>query len=268
MPQTNDPSSHQESWAQPVKRLTVSDLQAGAVNLNVEGRRVTGPVQGFGQMWQKTYLIRLKMCPVTPQSLIQEWKDKFSTFWPAGNRFYGLPTSLAPGQVAVLNLAGPGGFTAPGGRPLISTGVLVIYADDESFSFMTPEGHMFAGMITFSAVREETDCVIAQIQALVRAGDPIYELSCRLGMGHKMEDVFWLQTLRNLAAHFNAPASEPELRRVLVDPRLQWREARNIWLNAAVRTTFYTLGAPFRGLSRMVRRQKIEDPDPKGLKDL
>ena len=28
---------------------------------------------------------------------------------------------------------------------------MVIYADDESFSFMTPQGHMFAGMITFSA---------------------------------------------------------------------------------------------------------------------
>ena len=51
-------------------------------------------------------------------------------------------------------MAGPGGMTAPGGGPLISTGVMVIFADDESFSFMTPQGHMFAGMITFSAERD------------------------------------------------------------------------------------------------------------------
>ena len=38
----------------------------------------------------------------------------------------------------------------PGGLKL-STGVLVLYADDESFTLMTPQGHMFAGWITFSA---------------------------------------------------------------------------------------------------------------------
>ena len=254
MTQQSEPTTRQESWAQPVDRLKVPDLQAGAVNLNVEGRRVTGPVQGFGQMWQKTYSICLKDSLVTPQQLIAEWKDKFPSFWPQGNRFYGRSASIAPGQVAVLNLAGPGGMTPPGGGPLISTGIMVIYADDVSFSFMTPEGHMFAGMITFSADREGADTV-AQIQALIRASDPLYELTFRLGMGHQMEDVFWLQTLRNLAAHFNAPASEPELRRVLVDPRLQWGEAKNIWHNAAIRTTFYTLGAPFRWLRNLFRSQ-------------
>ena len=47
----------------------------------------------------------------------------------------------------------------------LSTGVRVIYADDESFSFMTPQGHMFAGMITFSAFDDDGVTVI-QIQAL------------------------------------------------------------------------------------------------------
>ena len=32
----------------------------------------------------------------------------------------------------------------------LSTGVMVLYADDESFTLMTPQGHMFAGWITFS----------------------------------------------------------------------------------------------------------------------
>ncbi len=252
---TQQNTNRQEAWAQPVERLKVSDLQSGAVNLNVNGRRVTGPVQGFGQMWQKTYSIRLAGAPVSPQELIREWKEKFPSFWPAGNRFFGRAAAISPGQVAVLNLAGPGGITPPGGGPLISTGIMVIYADDVSFSFMTPEGHMFAGMITFSAEREEAELLV-QIQALIRASDPLYELTFRMGMGHKMEDDFWLQTLRNLAAHFHAQASEPELRRVLVDPRLQWGEAGNLWHNAAIRTMFYTLGAPLRWLAGRFRGEK------------
>jgi len=47
---------------------------------------------------------------------------------------------------------------APGGKGLVSTGVLVIYEDEESFSFMTPEGHIFAGMITFSSYEDEQGC--------------------------------------------------------------------------------------------------------------
>lgn len=39
-----------EYWAKPVSRLSVSDLPAGALNLNVEGRRGVGPLQDFGQM--------------------------------------------------------------------------------------------------------------------------------------------------------------------------------------------------------------------------
>ena len=34
----------------------------------------------------------------------------------------------------------------------LSTGVLVLYADDESFTLMTPQGHVFAGWITFSSL--------------------------------------------------------------------------------------------------------------------
>ncbi|MBI4928429.1 MAG: hypothetical protein HY835_11725 [Anaerolineae bacterium] len=100
-------------------------------------------------------------------------------------------------------------------------------------------------MITFSAEQQNQDTVV-QIQALIRASDPLFELTFRMGVGHKMEDVFWMQTLRNLATHFHAPGSEPELRMVLVDPRVQWSEAKNIWHNAAIRTVLFTLAAPIR----------------------
>ena len=41
-------------WAKDVTTLQVGDVPAEAINLNVTGRRVVGPVQGFGKMWQKT----------------------------------------------------------------------------------------------------------------------------------------------------------------------------------------------------------------------
>ena len=97
---------------------------------------------------------------------------------------------------------------------------------------------MFAGMITFS-VAESEGCPLAQVQVLVRASDPIYELGCRLGVVHKTEDAHWRATLANLAAHFGVKAAEVEQKNVLVDSRMQWSEAGNIWHNAAVRTGLY-----------------------------
>jgi hypothetical protein len=107
---------------------------------------------------------------------------------------------------------------------------------------------MFAGMNTFSAY-EEDGATFAQIQALLRASDPLYELTFRLGVGHKMEDDFWCATLENLAKYFGAEGTV-SLTRVCVDSRVQWREAKNIWHNAAVRTLLYSAGAPLRWLGR------------------
>lgn len=239
-----------DPWATPVDRLKVSDLPGEAINLNVEGRHLTGPIKGFGQLWQKTYCIRLEGASVSPQEVIKTWKEKFPQFWPKGNHFYGPVGGIAPGEVAVLNLAGPGGVTGPGGAPLISTGVMVIFADEESFSFMTPEGHMFAGMITFSAFKQGEDTV-AQAQALVRANDPIYETTFRLGFGHKAEDIFWAQTLQSLARYFGVEA-EPEETVRLVDPKVQWSEAGNIRYNAAMRTGMYYVLAPVRWVGRLL----------------
>jgi hypothetical protein len=234
-----------------VSRLNVDSVPQAAVNLNVSGRLVTNPMNGFGQMWQKTYRVRFEGRQVDPKEVVRVWKEKFPEFWPKNNYFYGPGGAIRPGSVAVLNLSGPNGMTAPGGAPVISTGILVIYADEESFSFMTPEGHMFAGMNTFSAY-EEDGVTYAKIEALVRASDPLFELTLRLGMGHKMEDDFWRVTLRNLSGWFGAQA-EPSLERTLIDSSLQWEHAKNIWHNAGVRTTFYLMSTPFRWLGRQFK---------------
>src|SRR6202022_4007053 len=109
-----------------VAKLRVSGMPKDATNLNVEGRRVVGPLQGFGQLWQKTYRIRLAGTTVSPTEVVRIWKDNFPRFWPKGNRFYAPLTGIAPGEVGLINMS------IPGNIPL-STGVLVLYADDESF---------------------------------------------------------------------------------------------------------------------------------------
>src|SRR5580658_4509401 len=191
---TQPDSRDSASWARPVDRLTVSDG-----HINVTGRRPTAPMNGFGRMWQKTYRTRIGAAAApSPETLIAAWKQRFPEFWPAGNRFFAPLAGIAPGEVAALDLTMPGGLK-------LSTGVLVLFADEESFTLMTPEGHMFAGWITFSAFAEE-GCTYAQAQVLMRAGDPLYELGMTLG-GRRREDAHWMHTLSALAAHFGSCAS-------------------------------------------------------------
>jgi hypothetical protein len=231
-----------EAWAKPVDKLQVADVPAEAINLNVEGRQLAGLLNGFGQMWRKTYTVRLSGADVTPTQVIKTWKEHFPDFWPEGSQLYMSPTGIAPGEVGVINLTAPGGMK-------VSTGIVVIYADDESFSFMTPKGHMFAGMITFSAYKEE-GATVAQVQALIRASDPVYEMTLRLGFGHKSEDELWYHTLKSLAAHFGVEG-HVQRQAVRVDPQVQWSEAKNIWHNAAIRTVLHT---PVRWVRSLTNR--------------
>lgn len=245
VPETRDAGS----WAKPVSELHLSEVPDDAVNLNVEGKRLAGLTGGFGKLWQKTYRISLHGAGVSPAEVISAWKADFPTFWPEGNRFYGRLTGISPGDVALLNLAMPG-------RVRMSTGIYVIYADDASFSFMNPEGHMFHGMITFSSA-DEDGVTVAQAQALIRAQDPVYELAMALG-GHRKEDRFWADTLTNLANRFGVEG-EVETQRVCVDRRRQWSNWRNVRHNAALRSGLHMLGGPARLAARPFRRRRDEE---------
>ena len=237
----------EESWAKSVARLEVTDVPDGAVNLNVEGRRLASPIQGFGKMWQKTYQVRVPAEDASATQLIAAWKENFREFWPDGNHFYGALTGIAPGDVALLNMTLPG-------RMKLSTGVMVLYADDESFTLMTPQGHMFAGWITFSSTAREGRTVL-QTQLLMRASDPVFELGLTFG-GHKQEDRFWQHTLTSLAAHFGHEG-EVDTKVVCVDKKRQWSKWTNVWHSAAIRSTLYTMGAPGRGMKRLFKRDAV-----------
>lgn len=218
-------------WARRVTKLKVAGVPTGAVNLNVDGRTVVGPLQGFGQLWRKTYRIRLKGAMLTPVEIIKVWKENFPSFWMPGNKFHAPLAGIAPGEVALINLTGPGGAQ-------FSTGVMVLYADEESFTLMTPQGHMFSGWITFSAF-EGDGCTVAQVQVLMRSNDPLYEIGMRLG-GHRKEDESWQYLLRSLARHLGAEG-QVETQIECVDPRRQWSQIRNIWYNAWLRSMLYTM---------------------------
>ena len=129
---------------------------------SVTGKRVAGPLQGFGQLWQKTFRVPLEGSAMTPQEVIAVWKERFATFWPKAGRFYAPLAGIVPGEVALLDIA-----PVPGAPVKLSTGVMVIYADDESFTFITPEGHTLSAWITFSAYRDG-DVTSPRSQALER----------------------------------------------------------------------------------------------------
>ena len=230
-------------WAKPVEKLEVSDLPSGPTNLNVEGRRVVGPLQGFGQMWQKTYRVRLSGSKVTPAEVVTFWKENLPELLPPASRFYPSLAGVQPGEVVLMKLS-------VGGMP-VSTGVMVLYADEESFAVMTPEGHPESGFNTFSAY-EEDGCSVAQIQSLARANDPIYEFGFRL-LGSKLQEEVWQHVLNSLAAHF-AVEGQVQMHKTCVDPKLQWSEAKNIWQNAGIRSVLYTLAAPVRWIARPFKR--------------
>lgn len=221
-------SREAEHWAKPVSQLHIGhDLPPEARNLNVEDKRVASLLGGFGKMWRKTYRIALRGADVQPAAVINTWKENFASFWPRGMRFYAPIGRIAPGDVALINSAGPG-------RLRVAIGVFVLYADDESFTYICPEGHFFNGMITFSADRNDDGVTFAQAQALIRAQDPLYDLFMGLG-GHRMEDHIWKTTLRNVARHFGVDA-KATAHWECIDRKHQWSEWRNIKRNAVIRS--------------------------------
>ena len=244
-PDTDQQPRDAAYWAQEFSRLQIERTPTGALNLNVQGRLPVSPLQGFGQMWEKTYRVRLAGSEVKPSEVIKLWKENFTQFWPEGNRFFAPLSGITPGEVGLIAMRIPGNL--PIGLPL-STGVLVLYADDVSFTFMTPPGHVFAGWITFSAYEEES-CTIAQIQVLMRTCDLAYEIGFRLGAS-KSEDVLWQRTLTSLVARFGVHSEPVSLDKRCLDPKVQWAYFWNIWQNATIRTTLYRMFMPIWVLRR------------------
>jgi uncharacterized protein DUF1990 len=204
-----------------------------------------GALQGFERFWQKTYRVMLVDTEATAAEVVRVWKERFPELQPPNSRFYPSLTGVAPGEVLFIS-------ASPGGMP-VHTGVRVIYADDESFTVMTSEGHPESGWNTFSVYEDEAGRTVAQIQPLARANDPIYELGLWI-VGATEQERIWAQVLKSLSAHFgaNEPAS---VEKICLAPKLRWSEAKNVWHNAAIRSMLYTMAGPARRLRGLVGRR-------------
>jgi len=219
------PSIAGHAWPAPFTRLSVREIPSGAIDLNVNGRRIAGPLQGFGQLWEKTYTAELKDTKLSPPELIEILKTNFTRFQPLSNRFYPGPEGIKPGGIILINADTPGG--------LIVTGVMVIYASETSFTFITPEGHPESGWVTFSAEGHDGSITI-QIQGLARASDLVYEVAFRLA-GSKLQQGIWTHVLQSLLK-FVGSNSRVEVVPVCLDKKLQWKRFFNIFANAQVLT--------------------------------
>lgn len=224
-------------WAQRVERIDVAEVPAGAVSLNVHGRREIGALQGFGPLWRKTYRIPLNGVDATPAEVMRVWKERFPEFHPRQSRFFPSLAGVRPGEVLLIN-------ASVGGVVPVYTGVRVIYADDESFTVMTAEGLPEAGWNTFSAYEEDGRTWI-QVQSLARTADPIYEVGFRVA-GSTEQERIWAHVLTSLASHFGV--DEPvRLEKICIDPKLQWpHAAKNLWYNAGIRSMLYLMMTPVR----------------------
>lgn len=213
-----------DSWASPIDKFHVSEAADGGLKGNVEGREPVGPLQGFGQLWQKTYEVPIP--GPSPKEVIATWKENFGDFWYPSNKFYAPAAGIEPGEIALI-----GGGKGP---TKVTTGVRVIYADEVSWSYMNPEGHPWAGIVTFSAHEDDAGTTAARVDLLVRANDPIYELGFKIYVS-RLEDKIWHHTLTQLAAHFGSHAIVT-MNSHLVDSKRQWNRFGNIWKNSAIRT--------------------------------
>ena len=233
---TNDlTTSDTANWAKPLSKITIAEVPNGATNLNVENRRAVGPVEGFGQMWEKIYQQSLAASKITPLEAIKYMKENFPQLQPPQNRFYPTTVGIQPNGVVFIDSSTPGGP--------VHTGVLILYSDDDSFTFITPQGHPESGWVSFHAF-EQNQGTVVQIIGLARANDPIYEMAFRL-VGAKFQERIWRHVLSSLATHLGV---EPQVNvmKTCVDKKMQWSEITNLWYNAQIRSLLYTVVSSLR----------------------
>jgi len=225
--------SNLNCWSPYIDTLQVPTMPAGVINLNVNGRKTAGPIQGYGQLWEKTYKLHLTDVGLSPLQVIEIMKTNFTGFQPPQNRFYPSERGIKPGEIIIINASTPGG--------LVATGVLVLYADEHTFTFITPQGHPEAGWVTFTAY-EENGSTMMQIQGLTRASDPIYEIAFRL-TGSNLQQQIWIHVLDSLARHVGSKATA-QFSKQCLDHSLQWSRFPNMLQNAQISSMVYTVSHP------------------------
>ena len=222
--------------------------------LEIDGVTLLGPSEGFGKLWRKTCRVALDDGSLSPEQAVTTWKAHFGEFWPEGNRFYAPFRSLTPGDIAEIKVDVAAGLA-------LSSGVAVLNSSPTAFTLITPEGHLFAGLITLSAFSQD-GCTMAQSEVVMRASDPLFEIGMAL-YGHRREDRFWEETLGALARFFGSDATPVSASRCL-DRHYQWASVWNIRNNALLRAVVARSVSPAARIGRAVRRRVSRDQEAIG----
>jgi hypothetical protein len=74
---------------------------------------------------------------LTPEEVINKLKQNFVAFQVPENFFFPTSKGLTPGALVFIDSATPGG--------VVSTGIYVLYMDDNSFTYITPQASKQAG---------------------------------------------------------------------------------------------------------------------------
>ncbi|MBN1636926.1 MAG: STAS domain-containing protein [Deltaproteobacteria bacterium] len=215
-------------WAEPFAQLRLGHHPSQALDYNIDGLKLTGPLQGFGQLWEKTYQVRLSGVKISPRQAVKVMRERFPSFQPDQNHFYPSRAGIIPGEIVIIN-------SVLLGVP-ISTGVFVLYADDTSFTFMTPQGHPESGWVHFRAYEDEASTIM-QIQGFARANDLFYEIGFKLA-GSRIQENIWKHVLTQFAGYFGLDGWV-QVSKSCIDESIQWANMKNIWYNAQIRTLLY-----------------------------
>ena len=229
-------------WAPYIEKIKVTEKPEGAMIKNMDNHRLQPQINGFGKMWQKTFWLMIDKPELTPEDVIKKLMQNFVVFQIPENFFYPTSKGLAPGALVFIDSKTQGG--------IVSTGVYVLYADTTSFTYITPQGHPEAGWITFSAKRQDGK-IRLQIQGLVRASDPFYELAYALA-GQAFQEKIWLNVLTQMAKHLDIE-DNGQMVKYKPDDNWQWGRAGNIWYNAQLR------GLPFNITKYVPLSKKVKE---------
>ena len=191
-----DETAHASAnWAKPVEKLTAAGAPDGALEPRRRASGSSGPIQGFGKLWQKTYKVRARRRRGRRrQEVIAAWRQSFPSFWPKGNDFYPPLTGVEPGEVALLTGAARRRHEVLDRRDGALRRRGVVHADDAGGPHVRRLDHVLG-------VRARAAPTVAQTQVLMRAQDPLSELGLTLG-GHGKENKFWERDAAALAARF------------------------------------------------------------------
>lgn len=238
---------NQEETLHSGERVDVQNPPDEEFAANLDDKVLTQPDEGFGRLWERTYRVRLEGSKATAAEVMANWKRNFPIFQPEENRFMPTEGGLSEGGIAPGAIIYIGADLVPGATAIseVKSGVQVVHADALSFTVQTPEGFPVSGWNHFSTF-DEAGAVVAQVHGRERANDPLYEFGYRFLGGAKQQEKIWTHVLESLAEFHGVSQPNVQKQMALVDARVRWRNAGNLWQNAAVRTLLLKLTSPFR----------------------